>query len=330
VIPAVPLAGGPIFHPTALQANATGSLLFASGQTSQAVYPPAYDSAVMPIEISNGVLTLGAPLVVTGGNSTGVAVDPQGDVVFTANTAPTGAGQLAAFTYASGTGALTAASSVGQGTTGGPVSLAIDPTGTFAYCVDTTDSTVQVFGVDTGGFVAGFTSSPVVNPAAPNCVILDPAGQCLYTGNANGTVSAYSIPTPGHLTYVSTTSVEPAHSILTAKVQSLAIDPTGSYIVTANGTSDDVSMLSVSRSSTAPAIVLTLTGTPYSIASATAAVAPVSVTYNANGMTVYVANSAANSISALIVNSTGLAPLPGSPFALPAGDTTPCAVAVSQ
>jgi DNA-binding beta-propeller fold protein YncE len=129
---------------------------------------------------------------------------------------------------------------------------------------------------------------------------------------------------------VSTTSVEPAHSILTAKVQSLAIDPTGSYIVTANGTSDDVSMLSVSRSSTAPAIVLTLTGTPYSIASATAAVAPVSVTYNANGMTVYVANSAANSISALIVNSTGLAPLPGSPFALPAGDTTPCAVAVSQ
>jgi 6-phosphogluconolactonase (cycloisomerase 2 family) len=236
-------------------------------------------------------------------------------------------GSLTGFTYATPGGAVTAGTSSAFGTNGGPTAAVINPTGTFLYCVDPADQLLQAFPVDSGGFIAGPTPAPVPTPAPANVLALDPQGVNLYTGNADGTVSIFQVSVSGTATLVvPSVSVEPP-AVAGASVVGIAVDPTGQWVVTANGPSGDVSLLQVAPG---PVPTLTLVGTPYSLTNPAAQPTPAAVVFNGHGTVVYVANSGTNDISALSVSSSGLTPLPGSPFALPSGDTGPVSLAVSQ
>lgn len=343
LVPGVPIPGASIFHVNAIAADPTGTILFAAGETTAAVYPPTRNCALLPIQVANGTLTPGTAAGGGTGTCCAVVVDPVSNVVFTANDLSSGpgvpllppAGSLSSFIYAPGTGALTRASAVVMGSNGPPASAAIDPTGTFLCCVNTSDTDLQAFPVDSGGFVPTLVPPAVVTtPNPPTAVAINPFNKTLYVGNQNGTVSVYDVGSGGATpSLLSNVSVEPGVSVpaRNANVASIAVDPTGTILVTANGSSGDVSLLQEAGGGVpAPPGTYVLVGLPYNTPPGTSSPNPVSVVWNASGTVVYVANSGANSISALQVTSTGLTEVAGSPFALPAGDTGPASLAVSR
>jgi 6-phosphogluconolactonase (cycloisomerase 2 family) len=331
--------GASTFQVSTLVVDPTSSILFAAGYTTAAILRPTNPGAIEPIQIAKGMLTPGQWVQASNDPVTAVAIDPASDVVFTLNAGTTNtpggittAGGIMAFTYTNVTGIPTQQVSVSMGTAGPPTAAAIDSSGTFMYYVNPSDGKLGALGVDSGGFVVGptFPITMTANPA--NVLVLDPKGEFVCTGNVDGTVALYAITAPGTTAAVGTgVSAEPAGSLLSASIQAIAIDPTGTYVVTANGPSDDVSLLVVTRGASGPS--LALAGSPYALATpgvAGAATTPSAVVFNANGQVVYVANSGANNISALSVSRSGLTALPGSPFSLPANDTTPMSLAVSQ
>jgi len=333
LIPAQPVPGAPVFQVLSLAVDPTSSILFMAGNTTQAVFPPRTLSAVEPATLSGGMLVQGQ--VMTGADGLSIGIVATANVVF-AVTSSTGVtpggstplGALSGFTYTFPAGALGAGTSVTQGTQGPPTSAVLNPSATFLYVVDPGDMTLQAYGVDTGGFVAGNIPAAVPTPFAANVVALDPQGVNLYTGNSNGTVSVFQVSASGAATLViPSVSVEPTITLTPPDIQGIAIDPTGTWVVTANGPTGDVSLL---RVNTKPSVALAVVGTPYTIPNAATPPVPTAVVFNGTGTVVYVANAGGNSISVLNLTSTGLTAVAGSPFALPAGDMTPSSLAVSQ
>lgn len=350
LIPASPVPGAAVFHVSALATDPTGSLLFAAGMTTAAIFPPTTNCALLPIELASGVLTPGTPSIGAVGSSVALTVDPVSNVVFTVDDYPASSivtpgtspmGGLSPFVYASGTGALTPETGTPVGTLGGPFAATINPAGTFLFAVDPADTLLAPFGIDSGGFVTG-PSSPTFTVQAsfrsPQCVAIGPNGVDLAAGNADGTIDLYSVAASGAITLnLPGIAVEPPGGPANASILGIAIDPTGSFIATANGPSGDVSLIQINNA--APTASGPLVGPPYAIPGSGLSPQPTSVVWNADGSVVYVANAGANSISALsigvtasgtILTSTGLAALPGSPFALPAGDLQPMSLAVSR
>lgn len=343
IIPAAPTPGAAVFHVNTIAVDPTNSVLFAAGYTTAAIYPPSTSSGILPIALALGTLTPGTFTVGGSASSGQVLIDPTSSCAFTLDTGggvtPAGttpAGGITSFTYGAGGTALAQGISVAFGTLGAPTAAVIDPAGVFLYAVDSADMTLSALGIDSGGFVAGTNPPVLTSSVGALSITLDPLGTTLVTGNSDGTVSIYSLGAAGVATLaLPGTSVEPAgftpaSASVAPSVLSVAIDPTGTYLVTANGASNDVSLIQLANAS--PAATGPLVGAPYAYPGLTAGATatPASVIWNANGTTVYVANSTANTISALQVSATGLTPLAGSPFALPAGDTTPASLAVSQ
>jgi DNA-binding beta-propeller fold protein YncE len=337
----MPVPGGPVFHVQTIASASSGSVLFASGYTSQATYPPTTHAAILPLESASGVLTKGTLQVDSTGTGTGVVVDPATNVVVSVEAA-TSAGttvstELTPFDFTPGTGFLSQATPLGLGSgSGTPLGAAFDPSGTYFFV--TNGKSITGVPIDTSGFLAGLNMPTIATTATTNALVIDPTGSNLFAGNADGTVSVYQIGMGGNMTVaIQSVSVEPAGAtpLAPASVLGMALDPTGTLLVTANGPAGDVSLLQLlyaplAPGSTAPGLLLNLVGTPYAIPGAVTAPAPSSVVYNGNGTVVYVANTGSNSVSVLDVSLQGLSPVAGSPFALPTGDTAPLSLAVSR
>lgn len=327
------IPGAAVFHVNAIAADPTGTLLFAAGYTTRAVYPPTTDAALLPIQVAKGVLTPGTYLP-TGakGASNGVVVSPVTSTVFTLDaysspvTTPGGTtsnGGLTAFTY-DATGTLTPGTSVTLGTTGAPTGAAIDATGTFLYAADAADQILFPLGIDAAGFVAGTNPAPSpVQTSGPVSVCLASSANTLVTGNVNGTFSVWGFLGAGavQLSYPNT-PVVPAVAV-GQPVLSVALDPTGSFLVTADGSTADVSLFWINNLPIAPQT------TQWQYPFQNAGAIPTSVVWNANGAVVYVTDQGANTITALQAGPTGLTAI-GSPVALPASDVQPVSLAITQ
>jgi hypothetical protein len=317
-----PLPGGGIFHVVSITTDPSGQFLICAGNQTRAVLVGGNLPAVLPIQLASGTLTPGT--AVTGKAGVSIGVVATANVVIAVTSASQGT--LDSYTYATPGGAVTAGTSMQQGTSGPPAAAVIDPTATYVYCVNPIDQTAQAFPIDTGGFITGGVMLPaaIPTPARAQALVIDPFGYNIFLGNSDGTISSFQIASPGQLAAgVTSIPVEPTGAAANASIQSIAIDPTGTYLVTANGPSGDVSLLQIAATG------ITLVGKPYATPNA-AIDLPASVAFNQGGNVVYVANAGTSTISALALTSAGLAPLPGSPFALPAGDTVPASLAVSQ
>jgi 6-phosphogluconolactonase (cycloisomerase 2 family)/environmental stress-induced protein Ves len=258
------------------------------------------DVSAYTINSGTGVLTAvsGSPFT-AGTNPTSVAVDPTGRFAYVANAG----GNVSAYTINAGTGALTAVS--GSPFTAGtsPQSVAVDGTGRFAY-VANGGGTVSAYTIDSStGALTAVAGSPFAAGTSPKSVSVDPAGLFVYVANSgSNNVSAFTInASTGALTAA-------LLSPFTAGTgpQSINVDPSGRFAYVANDGGDVWGYRIDSRTDPinfggSPGSLTPLSGSPF-----TAGTNPASVTVDASGRFVYVANSGSgNAISRYTMDSTG-------------------------
>jgi 6-phosphogluconolactonase (cycloisomerase 2 family) len=112
----------------------------------------------------------------------GLAVDPSGSVLYTANAGSLGGGSISAFTVNSSTGVLTP---VAGNPLAIPVSefVSIDPEGRFLFVTETNDLGVYPIDLSTGVLGSPVAGSPFTTGTSPNIAIADPTDHFVYVGN---------------------------------------------------------------------------------------------------------------------------------------------------
>jgi YVTN family beta-propeller protein len=254
------------------------------------------------INSTTGALTAVLPNVSADFGPISVAVAPSGKWVYVANDGAREANNGSIFVYDldGTTGALTLTGD-GTGCQNSstcitPFSLAVHPSGKFAYVADEGGlfpTIVSIFSIDaTSG---AFTSIGTISAGGrAEAVTLDPTGNFAYVANVvdpggvPGNVSAYSINSiTGALTSIGMTAAgtDPA---------SLAVDPTGKFVYVANSGSSNVSMYTIN----------TTTGALTSIGQVSAGMNPSSVAVDPTGKFAYVTNSGSADVSMYTIGVT--------------------------
>jgi YVTN family beta-propeller protein len=196
-------------------------------------------------------------------------------------------GTLSLYTVNAVTGPLRANGYVTAGTN--PRSVAVDPTGNFAYVTGSSGVLAYALNPSTGVLSSLGTTAAGTQPSA---LSIDPSGRFVYVVNlGSNDVSAFTLnASTGALTTVGPTvsaGLGPS---------SVAVDPSGrfTYVANADGT---VSAYTINQSTGA----LTAAGSPQP-----AGTGPSSIAVEPSGRFVYVANATSNDISAFTINeSTG-------------------------
>jgi YVTN family beta-propeller protein len=242
--------------------------------------------------------TTGALTSTTGGiNGTpgfccfnSVAVDPAGKFAYAADGGALPAGSfggstsVSMFTINSTSGALTSIGTIAAGT--GPVSVAVDPSGKFAYVTNEWGNvSMYTINAATGALASMGTIAAGTGPVS---VAVDPAGKFAYvTNSGSNDVSMYTIDaTTGAL--ISIGSIAAGTDPF-----SVAVDPTGKFAYVANSGSNDVSMYTIDATTGG----LTPSGT---IATG---LSPTSIAIHPSGKFAYVTNSGSNSVSMYTIDS---------------------------
>ena len=203
------------------------------------------------INATTGALTSIGTTVTGGGSANSVAVDPSGRFAYVAG-ADNDFGFssfVSMFTINATTGVLTSIGAIDAGIT--PASVAVDPSGRFAYAASNAFSvgeTGNVFmytiNATTGALTSMGTIAAGIDPAS---VAVDPSGRFAYVANAElsggiggtGNVSMYTIDvTTGALTSIGTIAAG-------SNPASVAVDPSGKFAYVANGGSNSVSMYTI-------------------------------------------------------------------------------------
>jgi len=249
--------------------------------------------------------TTGALTSTTGGiNGTGingtpeffnsVAVGPSGKFAYAADGGAFPAGSfggsssVSMYTINHATGALTSIGTISAGTA--PVSVAVDPSGKFAYVANENDTpgsagnvSMYTINATTGALASIGTISA---GTAPVSVAVDPAGKFAYvTNSGSNDVSMYTIDAAtGAL--ISIGSIAAGTNPF-----SVAVDPAGKFAYVANLTGHDtdgsVSMYTIDATTGG----LTLIGT------IAAELSPTSLAIHPSGKFAYVTNSGSNTVS---------------------------------
>jgi YVTN family beta-propeller protein len=234
---------------------------------------------------------IGTGLDGTPGFYSSMAFVPSGKFAYAADGGCLGCGfgtssTVSMYTIDATTGALTSVGTIAAGAN--PVSVAVDPSGKFAYVADFGSNDVSMYTIDatTGALTSTGTIAAGTSPAS---VKVDPSGRFAYVTNFNSNdVSMYTInATTGALTSVGTISAgtNPA---------SVVVDPSGKFAYAVNFNSNDVSMYTVNATTGA----LTSTGT---IATGQS---PTSIAVHPSGNFAYVTNSASNTVSMYSIDGT--------------------------
>lgn len=89
-----------------------------------------------------------------------------------------------------------------------PISVAIHPTGRYAYVVNSGSANVSQYTIGADGGLAPIASAIVVTGSSPTDVTVDPSGRYAYVVNWNSSyVSQYTIGTNGRLTPMASATV---------------------------------------------------------------------------------------------------------------------------
>lgn len=237
-----------------------------------------------------------------------------------------GTNNVSAYTIDGATGALTAAPGSPFPAGSAPISVAVDPTGKFAFaancgaayfCLGGGPGNVSAYTIDgTTGSLSAVPGSPFPAGSNPVTATVDPTSRFIYVVNfGSNNVSAYTIDgTTGSLSAVPG-SPFPAGS---API-SVTVDPTGRFTYAANCGSSfcppfgpgNVSAYTIDGTTGALTAVV---GSPFPAGSVTDSVA-----VDPTGQFAYAVNFVSNNVSAYTINgATGaLTEIPSSPF--PAG-----------
>jgi YVTN family beta-propeller protein len=256
--------------------------------------------SVYTIDATTGALvSIGPPAPSLYEGAISVAVDPFGKFAYVANTDlfNTGGG-VSLLTINATTGALTFMGNAAGLTNAGilaPLSIAVDPSGKFAYVANEggfAPTNVSMFTINsiTGGLE--FIGTIAAGGRAIS-VTVDPKGGFAYVASQTtppgsvGNVSMYAInAATGALSFIGTipTGTDP---------NSVVVDPTGKFAYVANSTSNDVSMYTINAA----------TGALTSIGTVPAGSGPNSVVVDPTGKFAYVTNFNSSDVSMYTINA---------------------------
>jgi 6-phosphogluconolactonase (cycloisomerase 2 family) len=213
-------------------AAANGAASVALNPASTYAYVPNYVAdSISVYSIAGGALSLASTTNVAAGSAPSFGlVDPTGQYLYVTEQADRGGGAvggIAQFTIGAN-GALTPLSTPVISVSGNPRSLTLDPTGTYVYLANGTDSILQ-FSIGAGGALSLVSTTTVGPNSAPNFLTVDPTGQYAYVGDRGtasipgSTVSQYTIgaasalvpTTPATVASGTTTTSRPAGIVTT-------------------------------------------------------------------------------------------------------------------
>jgi 6-phosphogluconolactonase len=251
---------------------------------------------------------IGSPFkIMTGAVPSSVVLTPNRQYAYAADTA----GNISAFSVNSTTGSLTALPSSPFSVGTNLTSIAIDPTGSFLYAIDSASNTIAAFTINssTGALtsVAGspFASSPGAGSGHENLVI-DPTGHFLYA--AGETLLGYTINTStGALSPVAGSPFAPGENL-----RAITVTPSGPFLISAGYSAPLTSLVYMY-------FLNESTGALRSVAAGTQnGISFTSLAVNPTGNFLYVADNGigSNNIEAFAINSSSgaLTAVPGSPY----------------
>jgi 6-phosphogluconolactonase (cycloisomerase 2 family) len=217
-------------------------------------FPPSV--SMYTINGANGALTYFGTIVAEG-FPTSVVVDPSGQFVYVAaetEYGTTGPGSVSMYAINATTGALTSLGTIATGTMiaeSSSTSIAVDPSGAFAYVANSGSNNVSMYSINatTGVLTSGGLIDAGTTPVS---VAVDPGGKFAYVANLNSNnVSMYKIDAAtGALTSIGTIAAG-------TNPTSIAIHPSGGFAYVTNSGSNDISIYSIDATTGA----LTLLGT---------------------------------------------------------------------
>ncbi len=280
-----------------------------TGHYLYAALPSASQFAAFREDPNSGILTLLSFSPITAGpGAHALVVHPSKKFLYAANAGEIPTGDVSVYAVSTG-GVLTESGSrVQAGTT--PSLLAIDSAGSFLYVGNIGSRDISVFSID----ASGQTLTPVPQqggaPTAglglvPLNIALAPSGNFLYVtggGVPNGVIEVFSI-NAGVLTFVNT--AQPG-----ANPFGLTIDPSGTYLYTANFGDNTISEYTIASDGT----LTEIQGSP--LGEAAGSTSPVALLIDRSGKYLFVANnqSSGNVAAYTIGSDGGLTVLGNSPF----------------
>jgi 6-phosphogluconolactonase len=193
-------------------------------------------------------------LIASGGRAVSITIDPTGKFAYVADADFSNGfsgenNNVSTYTINGTTGALAPIGNITAGVSR-PNSIAIDPSGRFAYVTNSGSNDVSMYTVDA---TAGALTSmgPIAAGASPSSVAVDPTGKFAYVTSRSTGVLMYTInATTGVLTPIGIISAGLSPS-------SIAIDPFGKFAYVTNSGSNDISMYRIDGTTG----ILTLIGT---------------------------------------------------------------------
>lgn len=201
-----------------------------------------------------------------------VAVDPTGRFVYVANSFLNGTpGNILAYAIDSGTGALTPIT--GSPFTAGafyPSSVAVDPTGKFAYLTNSVGRSVMSYDIDATTGALALVGSPLMEGHVPVAVTVNPSDRVIYVADVDANILQF-------YTYDATTG---ALNLLArrgigaiAAPFSVAVDASAKFVYAATNGTNNINAYTIDQIT---GDLTGITGAPYP-----AGMGPISVTTTA-------------------------------------------------
>ena len=272
--------------------SASEAYTVATDPTGQHVYTSGnYGVSGFSTDAVTGQLTAIAGSVPAFGNPNynccsqvyALAVDATGRFLYAADAYNN---SLRAYTVDAGNGALTpiAGSPFAVGNNALPYSVTIDPTGKFVYVGNEGNNTISAFSIDAqSGTLTAVSGSPFAASSGVIALAMHASGKFLYAGNGTQ-VQGYAIDgTTGALTAM---TGSPFATGCCMRFNSLATEPTGHYLFTANENAGTVSVFAIDAMSGA---LTAVTGSPFAVGGN-----PFAVTADVSGQFLYVTDVSTN------------------------------------
>jgi 6-phosphogluconolactonase (cycloisomerase 2 family) len=275
-----------------LAASSQGSFLEAEDPSERFAYALGSGGiSAYTINASTGTLTLiaGSPYA-TGPNPISITVDPSGKFAYAVNFNSGGVGSVSAYTIDGGTGALTSVAGSPFAAGDGSASMAIDPTGRFAYVINKNDSPggdVSGYTIDaaTGALIA-MPDSPFLSRSGAFAVAIAPNGKFGYIGSGSGAqVTPFSI---NQTTGIPTAVAGSPFSGAGGGSSVVVVSPSSEFVYTAGSSDGSVSAFSVNPTTGA---LTSLASSPFAGGDN-----PLYATVDPKGTLLYMTNSGSDEI----------------------------------
>jgi 6-phosphogluconolactonase len=193
------------------------------------------------INPATGVLSPTNPATVhTGFFPQGIAIDPMGKFVYTANSDDD---SVSMFTIDAATGILTPTTPAAVPAGKGPLSVTIDHLGKFAYAANQDDGTISMYTINSStGVLSPLTPATALAGGSPFGVAIAPSGKFAYVpDNVVNRVSQFTVdPNTGLLNPISPSSVATGQG-----PTAVAVDPSSKFAYVVNRIDNTVSMFTI-------------------------------------------------------------------------------------